>query len=79
MLDVIRQPFFVAHMKEAETLDDLDTPVIVYMSPSMCELLGYDMVRAAVLPHRTKWTADPAAIGVAGGGTDDSWSCMALA
>ncbi|ELR18711.1 uncharacterized protein ACA1_395380 [Acanthamoeba castellanii str. Neff] len=31
-------------MKEAETLDDMDTPVIVYMSPSMCELLGYDML-----------------------------------
>jgi hypothetical protein len=56
MLDVIRQPFLVAHMKEAETLDDLDTPVIVYMSPSMCELLGYDMVLAAASPHRTKWT-----------------------
>jgi hypothetical protein len=34
-------------MEEAETLDDMDTPIIAYASPSMCNLLGYDTVRAA--------------------------------
>jgi hypothetical protein len=31
---------------EAETLDDMDTPIIAYASPSMCSLLGYDQARS---------------------------------
>jgi hypothetical protein len=38
-------PFLIMEILEAETMDDLDTPVIVYASPSFCQLLGYDMVR----------------------------------
>jgi hypothetical protein len=45
MVVTIRRPFFVLQMAEAETLDDIDAPIIAYASPSMCNLLGYDHVR----------------------------------
>lgn len=46
---IIRPPFLVVQMEEAETLDDMATPIIAYASPSMCHLLGYDQVRAGTL------------------------------
>jgi hypothetical protein len=36
----------VLHVAEAETLDDLDTPIVAYASPALCKLIGYDQVRA---------------------------------
>jgi hypothetical protein len=42
-----RRPFAVMHIKEFETLDDL-VPIIVYASPSLCKLLGYDQVHTHV-------------------------------
>ncbi|ELR23992.1 fungal Zn(2)-Cys(6) binuclear cluster domain containing protein [Acanthamoeba castellanii str. Neff] len=37
----LQRPFVVMHMNEVETLDDL-MPIIVYASPSLCSLLGYN-------------------------------------
>ncbi len=45
-----RMRFVVMRIEEAETLDDMETPTIVYASPSMCSLLGYDTVCAPSLP-----------------------------
>ncbi len=44
-------PFLIMEILEAETMDDLDTPVIVYASPSFCQLLGYNMVRRCLPCH----------------------------
>jgi hypothetical protein len=43
----------VMRIEEAETLDDMETPIIVYASPSMCSLLGYDTVRVPSLPEES--------------------------
>jgi hypothetical protein len=59
-LVVIRRPFVVMRMAEAETLDDLDTPIIAFASPSLCNLLAttryapHDPARNTLMD----WTAD---------------------
>ena len=47
MISLERRPFVVMRVNEVETLDDL-VPIIVYASPSLCELLGYDQVHTRI-------------------------------
>ncbi|ELR18716.1 AT hook motif domain containing protein [Acanthamoeba castellanii str. Neff] len=41
VLDDISKPFFAARMKEMQTFEELESPVILFSSPSMCALLNY--------------------------------------
>jgi hypothetical protein len=36
-------------VNQPETLDELETPTIVYVSPAMCELVGYAAVHGCLL------------------------------
>ncbi|ELR18722.1 fungal Zn(2)-Cys(6) binuclear cluster domain containing protein [Acanthamoeba castellanii str. Neff] len=58
----LRRPFLVMRMEEAETLDDMDTPIIAYASPSMCNLLGYDTREMYGFPISSFGVADPESI-----------------
>ncbi len=63
MISLERRPFVVMRVNEVETLDDL-VPIIVYASPSLCKLLGYDQVHTRIArlipplpaPHTTPRT-----------------------
>jgi hypothetical protein len=40
----------VYRLPEAQTLDEMVNPIIAYVSPAMCHLLGYAEVRSSSSP-----------------------------
>jgi hypothetical protein len=42
-----RKPWFLISLNEPRTLAEVETPIVVYLSPAMRYLLGYDTVRCS--------------------------------
>jgi hypothetical protein len=49
LLDPNRKPWILLRMSQPQTLDEIETPIIVYVSPAMCELVAYEAVRSFLL------------------------------